>query len=160
MREGQSTAVRRENYTAPAFWIDTVDLTFDLDPAKTRVLNKMRLRRNPDVTAQPLRLDGEDLTLVSLHINDEAWSDYKEENNQLVIDNLPMALIFDLSFIQTAVGSFLMHQWGMLIHSNLMIRFGPLTPIFVGPQVHRIHHSIKPEHQNKNFGQFFPIRIS
>ncbi|MBF4212596.1 aminopeptidase N, partial [Pseudomonas donghuensis] len=25
----------------------------------------------------------------SLHINDEAWSDYKEEGNQLVIDNLP-----------------------------------------------------------------------
>lgn len=36
-----------------------------------------------------LRLDGEDLTLVSLHINDEARSDYKEEGNQLVIDNLP-----------------------------------------------------------------------
>jgi hypothetical protein len=37
----------------------------------------------------PLRLDGEDLTLVSLHINDQPWTDYKEENNQLVIDNLP-----------------------------------------------------------------------
>ncbi len=45
MREGQAAAVRREDYTAPAFWIDTVDLSFDLDPAKTRVLNKMRLRR-------------------------------------------------------------------------------------------------------------------
>jgi aminopeptidase N len=43
------------DYTAPAYWIDTVDLTFDLDPAKTRVLNKMTLRRNPDVPAQPLR---------------------------------------------------------------------------------------------------------
>jgi len=61
MREGQPTAIRREAYTAPAFWIDTVDLTFDLDPTKTRVLNKMRLRRNPDVAAQALRLDGEDL---------------------------------------------------------------------------------------------------
>ena len=60
MREGQPTAIQRAAYTAPAFWIDTVDLTFDLDPAKTRVLNKMRLRRNPDVAAQPLRLDGED----------------------------------------------------------------------------------------------------
>ncbi len=34
MRDGQATAIRREDYTAPAFWIDTVDLTFDLDPAK------------------------------------------------------------------------------------------------------------------------------
>ena len=45
MREGQPTAIHREAYAAPAFWIDTVDLTFDLDPTKTRVLNKMRLRR-------------------------------------------------------------------------------------------------------------------
>ena len=38
--EGQApaTVVRRADYTAPAFWIDTVNLTFDLDPAKTRVL--------------------------------------------------------------------------------------------------------------------------
>ena len=47
-------AIRREDYTAPAYWIDSVELTFDLDPAKTRVLNRMTLRRNPDVAAQPL----------------------------------------------------------------------------------------------------------
>ena len=39
--QGQPIAIRREDYAAPAFWIDTVDLTFDLDPAKTRVLNRM-----------------------------------------------------------------------------------------------------------------------
>ena len=32
------TLVRREDYAPPAYLIDTVDLTFDLDPAKTRVL--------------------------------------------------------------------------------------------------------------------------
>jgi aminopeptidase N len=53
----------------PAFWIDNVDLTFDLDPAKTRVLNKMRVRRNPDVPAQPLRLDGEELNLARVLVN-------------------------------------------------------------------------------------------
>ena len=50
--EGQGpTTIRRDDYTAPAFWIDTVDLAFDLDPAKTRVLNKMTLRRNTAATA-------------------------------------------------------------------------------------------------------------
>ena len=39
MLEEQKKAIRRVDYTAPAYWIDTVDLTFDLDPAKTRVLN-------------------------------------------------------------------------------------------------------------------------
>ena len=49
LRDGQGApvAVHRADYAAPAYWIDTVDLTFDLDPAKTRVLNKMTLRRTP-----------------------------------------------------------------------------------------------------------------
>jgi aminopeptidase N len=88
MREGQATAVRRENYTAPSFWIDTVDLTFDLEPSKTRVLNKMRLRRNPDVAAQPLRLDGEDLNLARVLVNGGGTS-FKMDGNVLVLENLP-----------------------------------------------------------------------
>ena len=47
MPEEQPTLIRRSDYSAPAYWIDTVNLSFDLDPAKTRVLNKMTLRRNP-----------------------------------------------------------------------------------------------------------------
>jgi aminopeptidase N len=88
MREGQPTAIRREAYAAPAFWIDTVDLTFDLDPSKTRVLSKMRLRRNPDVTAQPLRLDGEDLNLARVLVNGGGTS-FKMDGHQLVLENLP-----------------------------------------------------------------------
>ncbi len=71
MRDGQvaATAIQRGDYQAPAWWIDTVDLAFDLDPAKTRVLNKMRLRRNPDVAPQALRLDGEELNLSRVLVN-------------------------------------------------------------------------------------------
>ena len=101
MREGQTTAVRRENYTAPAFWIDTVDLTFDLEPAKTRVLNKMRLRRNPDVAAQPLRLDGEDLNLARVLVNGGGTS-FKMDGNVLVLENLPEGTEpFDLEIFTT-----------------------------------------------------------
>jgi aminopeptidase N len=88
MREGQATAIHREAYAAPAFWIDTVDLTFDLDPSKTRVLNKMRLRRNPDVAAQPLRLDGEDLNLARVLVNGGGTS-FKMDGEVLVLENLP-----------------------------------------------------------------------
>ncbi|MBM3386533.1 MAG: aminopeptidase N, partial [Betaproteobacteria bacterium] len=88
MREGHTLAVRREDYSAPAFWIDTVDLSFDLEPAKTRVLNKMRLRRNPDVAAQPLRLDGEDLNLARVLVNGGGTS-FKMDGGQLVLENLP-----------------------------------------------------------------------
>ncbi|MDZ4076146.1 MAG: aminopeptidase N [Hylemonella sp.] len=88
MREGQAHVIRREDYTAPAYWIDTVDLSFDLDPAKTRVLNKMTLRRNPAVVAQPLRLDGEELNLARVLVNGQGTS-FKMDGNQLVLENLP-----------------------------------------------------------------------
>ncbi|HQZ07933.1 MAG TPA: M1 family aminopeptidase, partial [Burkholderiaceae bacterium] len=88
--QGQAVSIQRADYSAPAFWIDTVDLTFDLDPAKTRVLNKMRLRRNPDVPVQPLRLDGEDLNLARVLVNGGSAS-FKIDGKQLVLDNLPPA---------------------------------------------------------------------
>ncbi len=101
MREGQPTAIHREAYAAPAFWIDTVDLTFDLDPAKTRVLSKMRLRRNPDVAAEPLRLDGEELNLARVLVNGGGTS-FKMDGRQLVLENLPEGTdAFDLEIFTT-----------------------------------------------------------
>ncbi|MCM3565344.1 aminopeptidase N [Hydrogenophaga intermedia] len=88
LREGPSTLVRREDYAPPAYWIDSVDLTFDLDPAKTRVLNRMTLRRNAAVPAQPLRLDGEELNLARVLVNGAGCS-FKMDGGQLVLDNLP-----------------------------------------------------------------------
>ena len=85
---GPGMVIHRAAYTAPAYWIDTVDLSFDLDPAKTRVLNKMTLRRNPDVAAQPLRLDGEELNLARVLVNGQGTS-FKMDGNQLVLENLP-----------------------------------------------------------------------
>ena len=88
--QGPAVSVQRADYTAPAFWIDTVDLTFDLDPAKTRVLNKMRLRRNPHVPVQPLRLDGDELNLSRVLVNGASAS-FKIDGGKLVLDNLPGA---------------------------------------------------------------------
>ncbi|MCC2635979.1 MAG: pepN [Ramlibacter sp.] len=88
MREGQSKVIHRADYQPPAFWIDTVELCFDLDPAKTRVLNRMRLRRNPDVAPQPLRLDGEELNLSRVLVGGQGTS-FKMEDGQLVLENLP-----------------------------------------------------------------------
>ena len=88
MREGTSKVIHRADYQPPAFWIDTVELCFDLDPAKTRVLNRMRLRRNPDVLPQPLRLDGEELNLARVLVDGQGTS-FKMEDGQLVLENLP-----------------------------------------------------------------------
>ena len=86
--QGPSVAIRREDYSPPAYWIDTVELTFDLDPAKTRVLNKMTLRRNASVQAQALRLHGEELNLARVLVNG-AGTSFKMDGNLLVLENLP-----------------------------------------------------------------------
>ena len=52
MREGTAPLIRREDYAAPPFWIRKVDLTFDLDPAKTLVINRMQIERNADVAGR------------------------------------------------------------------------------------------------------------
>ena len=90
LREGHSLAINRADYSPPAYWIESVDLCFDLDPVKTRVLNKMTLRRNADLPAQPLKLDGEDLNLSRVLVNGQGAS-FRIESGQLVLDNLPDA---------------------------------------------------------------------
>ena len=87
MREGNPVVIRREDYTAPAFWIRSVDLTFDLDPAKTMVISRMQLERNEAVPAQALRLHGEELNLTRVLVNGESVS-FRHEDGMLVIDSL------------------------------------------------------------------------
>ncbi|MFZ4551031.1 MAG: aminopeptidase N [Aquabacterium sp.] len=88
MREGTAPLIRREDYAPPAFWIKTVDLTFDLDPAKTLVINKMTLEPNPAQAGAALRLDGEDITLTRVLVDGEPVT-FRIEADQLVLENLP-----------------------------------------------------------------------
>lgn len=88
MREGPATVIRREDYVQPAFWIRSVELTFDLDPAKTIVTSRMQVERNLQAPAGPLKLHGEDLTLLRVLANGESVS-FRHEDGCLVIDNPP-----------------------------------------------------------------------
>jgi aminopeptidase N len=88
LREGPAHLIRREDYVAPAYWIRTVDLTFDLDPAKTIVTSRMQVERNANVAPQPLKLHGEELNLLRVLANGESVS-FRHEDGCLVIDNLP-----------------------------------------------------------------------
>ena len=87
MREGTAPLIHRRDYSAPAYWIRSVDLSFDLDPAKTMVVSKMQIERNTDVAAQPLRLHGEGLNLTRVSVNGASVS-FKHEDGMLVIDSL------------------------------------------------------------------------
>jgi sterol desaturase/sphingolipid hydroxylase (fatty acid hydroxylase superfamily) len=57
-----------------------------------------------------------------------------------------------IPWIATVVG-----LWPFFIHTNLRLRLGWLTPLVTGPQYHRIHHSLEPQHRNHNYAAFFPV---
>ena len=88
MRTDTAPLIRREDYAAPPFWIRKVDLTFDLDPAKTLVVSKMQIERNPGVPPGPLKLHGEDLVLTRCLADGQSVS-FRHEDGLLVIDSLP-----------------------------------------------------------------------
>ena len=70
---------------------------------------------------------------------------------------IPMAVIFDVTPLQGGWIALILSQFGIFIHSNLRLPLGPLTPVLTGPQLHRLHHSLKPEHQDRNYAAFFPV---
>ena len=93
--------VKREDYQASAYLIEQVDLSFDLDANKTRVLNKMRVRRNEGVAPEALRLKGEELNLSRVLVNGQGTS-FKMDGDDLVLENLPDGVEpFDLEIFTT-----------------------------------------------------------
>ena len=57
------------DYQPPAFLIDHVELEFKLHPTKTRVLSKIKFRKNPSSQETDFFLFGEELKLISSQIN-------------------------------------------------------------------------------------------
>ncbi|WP_047678897.1 MULTISPECIES: aminopeptidase N [Xenorhabdus] len=85
----QRLVKHRLDYKAPDYTITDIDLDFVLDADKTIVTATSQVKRLiNDIT--PLILDGENLTLKSIHINDIAWEHYQEQEGQLIIEQLPV----------------------------------------------------------------------
>jgi len=68
-----------------------------------------------------------------------------------------MALLFEITPVEGAWIAFALGQLGILIHANVRIPFGPLTPLLTGPQLHRLHHSFEPRHLGRNYAAIFPL---
>ncbi len=103
MREATTPLVRRQDYAAPAYTIRSVELTFDLDPAKTLVASRMRIERLAPLageTPPPLRLHGEVLVLLRVQAEGQSVS-FRAEGDELVIDNPPAAPAFTLEIRNT-----------------------------------------------------------
>ncbi len=73
----QPQAKYRHDYRAPDYQITDIDLTFDRRAKDGRYRGQPAVRHG--ASDAPLRLDGEDLKLVSVHINDEPWTARKKK---------------------------------------------------------------------------------
>ena len=59
----------RKDYIAPGFWVDTVEMGFDLDLQATHVATRITMRRNHSSAEKDLVLFGASLKLLQLRMN-------------------------------------------------------------------------------------------
>ena len=93
MRTDTPQTIRLKDYCPPAYLIDKVDLDIALDPSRTRVRSKLKIRRNPASTENggPLRLNGENLELATILLDKAELQskDYEITETELVIRKPP-----------------------------------------------------------------------
>jgi sterol desaturase/sphingolipid hydroxylase (fatty acid hydroxylase superfamily) len=70
---------------------------------------------------------------------------------------VPTILLFDLPIGNLVIITLIPSIWVYFVHMNIPLGFGRLWWLLTSPQYHRIHHSIEPEHRDKNFALFFPL---
>ena len=92
MKDSTPKAINLKDYTQPYYWIDTIDLVFELGEENTRVNSTMALRKNkgfPD--SYPLVLNGEHMQLGSIKLDGHALSasDYEVSEDELTIHKVP-----------------------------------------------------------------------
>jgi sterol desaturase/sphingolipid hydroxylase (fatty acid hydroxylase superfamily) len=83
------------------------------------------------------------------------YAHFGEKIFQYLLVGLPLSLVH-FSFPATplmivAITELLQHY----IHSPIDVRLGPLGKVLVDNRFHRIHHSLEPQHFDKNFGILF-----
>lgn len=69
MTKNPPVTIHRKDYTAPAYWVNTVEMGFDLDPAATRVATRITLQRNSASPNKDVELLGDGAKLVALRMN-------------------------------------------------------------------------------------------
>jgi len=92
----EPSIVRLADYQPPAFAVDTVDLDFTLHETATRVVSRMRLRRQ--TAGASLRLNGEALKLLHIALNGYALgpSAYRLDHDGLTLFGPPDAFMLEI----------------------------------------------------------------
>lgn len=92
----------RKDYRHPAYLVDTIDLFVDLGEEITTVTSIQKIRRNPedrDLPATPLVLDGADMELLSVMIDEKAVpvSEYELLGESLIIPEVPQRFTLEVT---------------------------------------------------------------
>jgi sterol desaturase/sphingolipid hydroxylase (fatty acid hydroxylase superfamily) len=69
---------------------------------------------------------------------------------------IPM-FMFGAAFPVLLAYAFFQQWFTKFYHGNVRTDLGPLRFLLVTPQSHRIHHSARPEHRDRNYGVVFSI---
>lgn len=95
--EEQPTTTYLADYKAPDFLVESVDLHFNLANNDTLVQSKLQIKRNGQHT-HPLVLNGENLQLIEVALDNHVLnpSQYRLENETLVIANVPDAFVLNI----------------------------------------------------------------
>ncbi|CDG81645.1 aminopeptidase N [Janthinobacterium agaricidamnosum] len=98
MRTDSPQTIYRKDYTPPSFLVDSVELGFDLDPARTVVANRIRMHRNPAAVSRAIELHGEHIELVRVTMNGKVLkaSQYKLTPTGLTIPKAPDEVMLDI----------------------------------------------------------------
>ena len=83
----------RHEYTPPLFAFEGVELDFALNPSKTIVSSKIKLKR---LLEGSLKLKGEDLELISIKVDGVPYRAFELSANELIIHDLPDQCLLEI----------------------------------------------------------------
>lgn len=93
----------------------------------------------------------------AINISSTLRHHWLESPFRIFLNTLPMGLLFDLKNPDVAWLAAIFGYWPFFIHMNLRLGLGPFSGVLAGPQYHRIHHSLEPQHHNKNYAAYVPV---
>ena len=95
MKEAQPRAIHLKDYAPPPFTVDTVDLDVDIRADHALVRAKLNIRRNAG--QGPLVLDGDEIELVSVSIDNRTLrsDEFSVNPEKLAIANVPDAFTLE-----------------------------------------------------------------
>ncbi|MBW2294292.1 MAG: aminopeptidase N, partial [Deltaproteobacteria bacterium] len=89
----------RDAYALPDYWIDSVDLDFELDEDRTRVRASLAVRRNETLVGDPppFVLNGEELNLIRISIDGRNLdsNEYELRDGELRVSSVPARFTFE-----------------------------------------------------------------